>query len=207
MKGKFSRILEKFNEKGNNCFNPIKQKMINFFSLLLNNKILSVSQKKFQWINVLRHFIRVHKHCLHTYSDISLCPEYNDAETEFEQETVNSTDDEHPKMESDFSNTEPILNPDEFPNLTYYLQCFLKYTVSLFDYVSPSLTTQNYESLNSIKAKITGMNTNWRFSFTFRMDLAILQKNNPYLYYIDLLKYLSLPEINEESINIINKYS
>lgn len=27
IKGKFNRLLEKFNEKGNNCFNPFKKKL------------------------------------------------------------------------------------------------------------------------------------------------------------------------------------
>lgn len=31
MKGKFKRTLEKFNEKGGNCFNPIKHKLMGFF--------------------------------------------------------------------------------------------------------------------------------------------------------------------------------
>lgn len=27
IKGKFNRLLEKFNEKGDNCFNPLKKKL------------------------------------------------------------------------------------------------------------------------------------------------------------------------------------
>ena len=242
-KGKFNRILEKFNEKGDKCFNPIKQKLTNFFTLLLYNKILTISQKKFQWQNVLNHFIGIHKYCLHSYEDISLCPEYNYSEnrsedndnqisdiqleenednqnqysdtqnensqnqsldTQFERNEANQN--QNSDTQNEGSNEDIILDPKNCPNLIYYLQCFLEYTNNLFDLISPRLTTQSNESLNSIKSNFAGKNTNWRFSFTLRMAFAILQKNNPYLYYIDLLNYLTLPALTEESINIINKY-
>ena len=220
-KGKFNRILEKFNEKGDKCFNPIKQKLTNFFTLLLNNKILTISQKKFQWQNVLNHFIGIHKYCLHSYADISLCPEYNYSEngsedndnqisdiqleenednqnqnsdtqnenslnqsldTQFERNEANQN--QNSDTQNEGSNEDIILDPKNCPNLIYYLQCFLEYTNNLFDLISPRLTTQSNESLNSIKSNFAGKNTNWRFSFTLRMAFAILKKKKTIHIYI-----------------------
>ena len=71
--------------------------------------------------------------------------------------------------------------------------------------VSPKFTTHSNESLNAIKSNFAGKNTNWRSSFILRMSFAVLQKNNPYLYYLDLLNSLSLPMPSDESIEIITK--
>lgn len=53
IKGKIQRMLEKFNQKCNNCFSSIKKHLINYFKSLLYNKVLTISQKKFQWENII----------------------------------------------------------------------------------------------------------------------------------------------------------
>lgn len=101
---------------------------------------------------------------------------------------------------------EQVISPSKCPNLIYYLKKFLDYTKDLFECVSPNFTTQSNESLNAIKAKMAQKNKNWSLSFEARMSLAVLQKNNPYLYYEEFLEKLSLPKLNDESQKVIQKY-
>ena len=100
-----------------------------------------------------------------------------------------------------------MIDAEKFPNLIYYLKCFLDYTVDLFNYVSPVFTTQSNESLNSTKTKYACKNTYWKSSFHVRMAINVLHKNNPYKYYFNLIKEMSLTDLNEESNLIINKYA
>ena len=75
IKNKFQRILQSFNERADNCFQPINDKLIRFFQLLLYNKTLNANQKKFQWLNSINHFLGFHGLCLHSLIDPSNCPE------------------------------------------------------------------------------------------------------------------------------------
>lgn len=99
LKGKMKRILEKFNKIGNGCFNPIKLKLVNFFKFLLTNKTLSVYQKKYQWVNVVNHFLGEHGLCLHSYRYYENCPDPNSVHHIHSEETVIGDDHLHEESE------------------------------------------------------------------------------------------------------------
>ena len=209
IKGKFARILEKFNQKCNNCFKSIKNQLIAFFKLLLYNKNLNTNQKKFQWNNVINHFMGKHGNCLHSMLNSSNCPDpiqinCDDDSSDFDLESCIDQF-EAPPSEADFP--EQVLNENDFPNLLYYFKKFLEYTENLFDYVSPHLITQSNESLNYIKTKFADKNTKWNTSFELRMALSVLHKNKPYLYYIELLEKMVLPKLSDKSLNVLERYS
>ena len=83
---------------------------------------------------------------------------------------------------------------------------FLDYTKNLFKYVNPFITTQSNESLHNQKSFFAGKDINWRSSFSLRMAFAVMQKNDPYYYYLHLLNHLSLPNLTPKSYSIIEKY-
>lgn len=184
IKGKFDRILEKFDEKGGHCFSPFKNKLISFFKILLYNKTLSTNQKKFQWTNVLNHLTGQYGLCLHSFINISNSPdpitiEYNEEESSSNEFVDNYDQEEALPSEANFP--EAIINP-------HY-------------------TTQSNEAIHSTKVKFANKNIKWSSSFEGRMALNVLHKNKPYVYYIDLLQKLSLPELCKDSIIIINNYA
>ncbi|KAK8881977.1 hypothetical protein M9Y10_044616 [Tritrichomonas musculus] len=99
LKGKMKRILEKFNKIVIGCFNPIKLKLVNFFKFLLTNKTLSVYQKKYQWVNVVNHFLGEHGLCLHSYQYYENCPDPNSFHHNHSEETVIGDDHLHEESE------------------------------------------------------------------------------------------------------------
>ena len=151
IKGKFSRILNNFNSKCNNFFASFQSQLLHFFKFLLYNKTLTIEQKKFQWTNVHNHFLGNHGLCLHSFINISNCPEplnvintmSDDADKSFSFD--NETDDQnlYSALPSEANIPEPIIDPIKYPKLLFYLKKkFLEYTVNLFDYVIPHFTTQ-----------------------------------------------------------------
>ena len=86
------------------------------------NKILTISQKKFQWRNALSHFIGIHKH-----TDISLCPDNdyceNESENDEDQNQNSATQikgsienqNENSNTEVEGSNEDQILDPKNIP--------------------------------------------------------------------------------------------
>ena len=155
IKGKFQRILEKFNQKCNNCFSSIKNHLLNYFKSLLYNKVLTTRQKKFQWNNVINHLMGEHGNCFHTMLNVANSPDPKEIiYKEEEEDSISDLDFEAFQWEAPPSEADvpgPILDKNEYPNLLYYLTKFLKYTETLFEYVSPRLSTQQNESINSLK--------------------------------------------------------
>lgn len=214
IKGKFARVLEKFNQKCNNCFSSFQNQLLHFFKYLLYNKTLTITQKKFQWINVHDHFIGKHGLCLHSFTNISNCPEpltvttnkSDDDNESFSSDKDSDDQNQYSAPPSEANTPEPIIDPVKYPNLLFYLKKFLEYTENLFDYVIPYYTTQGNESLNGLKCKFANKNTNWTSSFKTRMALCVLHKNDPYLYYSNILRQLNLHELNDESIEVLKRY-
>lgn len=206
IKGKFSRILNKFNQKANNCLNPLKKELLYFFKKLLYSKNLTIEQKKYQWENSINHFTGKHGLCIHSYEDQTSCPDPITIE-KLENHSNDLNEIEYcsaPPSEADLP--EALIDPNECPNLVNYLRCFINYTMSLFDYVAPLYNTQANEALNSTKSKFAGKNNKWDSNFELRMAINVLQKNNPYIYYYDLINELSLTKLNEHSKSILEKY-
>lgn len=89
----------------------------------------------------------------------------------------------------------------------YYLNfLILIRSVSLFDFVVPQYSTNSNEPLKAEKIPFAAKNKCWKCSFKSPMALAVLQKNRPYIYYMNFLNDLKLPELTNRSKLIINKY-
>lgn len=114
---------------------------------------------------------------------------------------------ENEALPSEANDPPALIDNIKFPHLAYFLKTFLFYKQNMFENTMTGLTTQSNKSLNAKKVQFANKTKNWKKSFKVRMALNILQKNNPFIYYSDLIEYLSLPKLSEESFDILNKYS
>lgn len=145
-------MLEKFNEKGNYCFNPFKKKLSDFFKLLLFKKILTVGQKKFQWLYAINHLNGMHGNCLHSFYDIKNSPDPIDSRDSLTEGNYHAitTDEDEELFNNDENCPPPLIDQEKFPHFVYYTNCLLDYTKDLFDCVAPKFTTQSNECLKTL---------------------------------------------------------
>lgn len=190
IKCKFHRILDKFDQKGNYCFGTIKNILSSFFNRLLYENKLTIGQKKLQWLNVIHHITGEHGVCMHSFSNITNCPDpieicnskdsqlfvesdekdnyqlldkiFNESEASSSEDLTMINIEELEAPPSEANDPPPIINPSDCPMLIYYLKSFLNYTVNLYNFVSPLYTTQKNESIHFNKTKFTQKNTSYK---------------------------------------------
>lgn len=194
-KGVVRRRLVKANKLSGSLLSPFIEPLIRFFNRLAKNKTLTIEQKKFQWRNSLDHFKGYHDFCMHSIDDENyenlisdpVLAKFNAEFPEFD-ETLEYI--AAPNSDSSNSKIKVLINEYKQPILCALLECTIESIMDVFDMVSPIYSTQSNESFNSIKIRLAPKNVSWKKSFPIRMYLAVLQKNNPFNYYYDLLKRL-----------------